>query len=76
MPEIFKNVFAGKVWFKSLTAWGLVLFAVTMAGVEAATGAGLIDQALGDKIIGYGAVINGYLVTLGIRKAASAPSVE
>lgn len=71
---MFKDLFGGKPWFKSVTAWGLVIFA---AGSAAATGAcevGLLSSSVCETAMTVVQWTGGILVTLGLRKAATAPN--
>jgi hypothetical protein len=69
---LFKNIFGGKSWYQSLTAWGLVVL-VTASGVETA----LADQCAAGALGGFVCAkalpglqwLGGLMATLGIRKA-------
>jgi hypothetical protein len=75
MPEMLKNVLAGKPWAQSLTVWGLIVFTAIFAGANEACEVGLLDAELCLRIQKYGALVGGWLVTLGIRKAAVAKNI-
>lgn len=71
---MLENLFGGKPWFKSVTAWGIVIFA---AGSAAATGAcevGLLSTSACATVMSIVKWTGGILVTLGLRKAATAPN--
>ena len=68
---MFTNMFGGKPWFESLTAWGLVLIAVA----KVAEKAGVLPEGTESALVGLGESLGPLLVVLGIRKASTAPDV-
>lgn len=60
----------GKPWFKSMTAWGLVLWVATLAGSEAACSSSLLQPDTCQAIQAISEKVSAVLVALGIRKAA------
>ncbi len=60
---MFEKIFGDKPWYKSLTAWGLVV----LGAAEAAVLGGLIPPEFAKYVTYVGAAA----VTLGIRKAAT-----
>lgn len=67
-------LFGGKPWFKSVTAWGLVV----LVGVTSALGAMSDAQLLSpEKVATYSAWaqnIGMVMTALGLRRAATAPN--
>lgn len=68
---MFAGIFGDKPWFKSLTAWGLVIFAVVPVAVRAAEQAGLLPAGVGDTVDSIAAKLGPVLAGLGLRKAAN-----
>jgi hypothetical protein len=76
---MFSNIFGGKDFYKSLTAWGVIL----IAGVQAGEATGVVPIGTAAAATGSaGAVVKlvealgGLLIVLGIRKAATAPNTD
>lgn len=63
---MFKNMFGGKSWYKSVTAWGLILGGAVVSAFQA----GLIPE----KYAIVGGVASWIVAQLGQRKAATAPN--
>jgi hypothetical protein len=74
--QMFAQLFGDKPWFKSLTAWGLLVFFCAQTLVPAAGTQGLIDAEVVKTLMGWMDTAAVLLTGLGIRKAASAPNVE
>lgn len=68
MSGLFKNIFGGKPWYESLTAWGLVL----LVAAESALQSGLIPSEAATWVTYAGSIA----VALGIRKAATSRNVR
>jgi hypothetical protein len=64
MPNLF-----GKPWFKSLTAWGLVVFVGATAGADAVCAAGMISPETCAMLKSGAEKVGGVLVVLGLRRA-------
>ena len=78
MAQVFSlsAVFGDKAWFKSLTAWGLVIGVGGMAVLDQVCTLGFLSAetcATAQKWAGGLGVVLG---TLGIRRAATAKNVE
>ena len=73
MPEMLKNLFGDKPWYQSITAWGLVLYAMGTAGASAACESGILSFQTCDTFETFAATAGSALVVLGLRKAATAP---
>ena len=69
--ELFKNLFGGKPWTQSLTAWGLVIFLAGEAALDQACGAGLIGDSACGVMSTWVQNIGVALTALGIRRAAA-----
>ena len=74
MGELLGNLFGGKSWYQSLTAWGLIVY----VGV-----AGVVDEACAQGALGPGTCemlniwvknIGVVLGALGLRRAANTPT--
>lgn len=71
--KLFKGVFGGKPWYKSLTAWGVFIAGVGELYCQVGTELAVPYAAeVCDISLKAGAV----LVTLGIRKAATSKNIE
>tara|TARA_R110000751_G_scaffold182237_1_gene289117 strand:+ start:178 stop:393 length:216 start_codon:yes stop_codon:yes gene_type:complete len=68
MSELFKGIFGDKKWFHSLTAWGVVVFVASTAGMESACAAELVSVETCGMVEGFTSKLSAVLVTLGIRK--------
>lgn len=64
-------IFGDKPWFRSMTAWGLVLFAAVAPVVSEMGAAGLIAPELAASINGWSIKIGAVLAGLGLRRAAN-----
>ena len=73
---MLKNLFGDKPWFKSITAWGLILFSVGSAGLTQICEVGLIDEGTCAAWMKTVQMVGGSLTALGIRKASTAKNVE
>lgn len=66
------GIFGDKPWFKSLTAWGVVLFAAGSAGIgEACGSAGLLSEGLCGSLNGFLTAFGSILAALGLRRAVN-----
>jgi hypothetical protein len=66
--------FGGKAWFKSMTAWGLIVWATAEAVMGQICEAGILSP---DACSSAGAIVSAagaILAALGIRRAATAPN--
>lgn len=74
MGGLFKNIFGGKPWFQSLTAWGLIVIGVSEVFVAQACSSevALLSAGVCGVLVKGLDMIGGLLVTLGIRKASTA----
>jgi len=68
------ELFSGKNWYQSLTAWGLVLFTAGDAIAGEMCNLGIIGPEMCTTIEGWIVKISGVLVGLGLRRAVSAPT--
>lgn len=66
--------FSGKSWYKSLTAWGLVVFTAGDALVGEACALGLIGDETCATLEGWIVKVSGVLVGLGLRRAIAPPA--
>lgn len=64
----------GKSWYKSLTVWGLIIFAGATAGAQEACELGAFSGGVCDNIERWGATLGTVMTGLGIRRAATAPN--
>ena len=82
--DLFKNLFGGKSWYKSLTGIGLFTFFVLGKGVAFAcgcdpetdvcdAGAAMLAPERCAQLASLLQSVGGALTVLGIRKAATAP---
>jgi hypothetical protein len=76
MPEMLQKLFGDKPWYQSITAWGLVIYTIAMAGGNAACEAGLLSFSACDTVESIGGTIGIVITALGIRKAATAPDTK
>lgn len=77
MPKVISATFGGKSPFKSLTAWGLVVYAVGDSLVETACGpTGVLPSEACAQLAPAVESLGAILAALGIRKAATAPNVK
>lgn len=65
----------GKPWFKSLTAWGLLVFFGLTALIDQACAEGLLSHETCATLQGWSRSVGGVLTVLGLRKAATAKNV-
>ena len=63
---MFNKIFGDKPWYKSLTAWGLIV----LTAAEGAVQSGLLPPGLATYVAYAGAAA----VALGLRKAATSPN--
>ena len=71
---MLENLFGGKSWYKSLTAWGVIVFIVVTSAIDQVCAAGVASDSLCATLTTWSETIGAVLVTLGIRKAATAPN--
>ena len=69
------NIFGGKVWYKSLTAWGVLIWTIAQTAVPAAANVGIISADAAATLTDWMNAIAVPLGALGIRKAAITPDV-
>lgn len=72
---MFEKLFGGKPWYRSWTAWGLVVIAVAQTFVAQTCDLGLLSVTACAAATKYITLIGSGLATLGIRKAATAKNV-
>ena len=66
------DVFGEKKWYKSMTAWGVILFSAAQAGLGGACGeAMLLPEATCSWITSALTTVGGILTVLGLRRAAN-----
>ncbi len=70
---MFRKMFGDKPWYKSVTAWGLVVFAMASTYCSFATGSAVLP--FGDIVCQVGEKGGMILAALGIRKAATSANV-
>ena len=75
MPTFITDIFGGKNPLKSLTAWGLVIYATATAASSAACSNGLLSFETCETLEGFVATVGVVLAGLGIRKASPAKNV-
>lgn len=73
---MFKDLFGGKPWFQSVTAWGLVIAAVGTATLTAVATSGLVAPETAETLMTAVQWIGGVVAALGIRKAATSANVS
>ena len=61
--------------YKSITAWGVVIFVAAEAGITQACGGELLGAGLCGTIAAGLKYVGGALTALGLRRAAVAPNV-
>ena len=73
MGDLFKNIFGGKPWFKSLTAWGLIIIGVSEVFIAQACNpeVALLSEGVCGVLVKGMDMIGGLLVALGLRRAAN-----
>ncbi len=64
---LFSNLFGGKKWHESLTAWGIVVFASTKAAVQT----GLLPVGADEFVALVGQAVGALFVILGLRRAGN-----
>jgi hypothetical protein len=69
------NIFGGKTWYKSMTAWGVLFLTVAWTIIPEMANLGLITVEGAGTLTKWLTVISGPLNILGIRRAAQAPNV-
>ncbi|MBR23332.1 MAG: hypothetical protein CMF57_13060 [Leifsonia sp.] len=69
MPELL-----GKPVWKSLTVWGLALWVAAEAVLGEVCAAGFASAELCATLDHWATIVSGVLVSLGIRRAATAPN--
>ena len=69
---MLKDLFGGKKWFQSLTAWGLVVLAVGNAAAVALASSGLVSHETATTLTSVVDWVGGVATALGIRRAATA----
>lgn len=77
MPSSVINLSAltgDKPIWQSITAWGLVVFFGLTAALDQACAGGVFSDDLCGKLTGWSEALGAILVTLGIRRAATAPN--
>ena len=67
------GIFGDKPWFRSMTAWGVILFTASEAGIGGACGgeAGLLSDATCAWLTSAMSSIGAILTVLGLRRAAN-----
>ncbi len=70
---MLSNIFGDKSWYKSLTAWGLVVMAglTSALTVLCADGVSLIGVELCETLTSVFLTVGGVMTALGLRKAAN-----
>jgi len=71
-----KMILGDKPWFKSMTTWGMIVFAAASAGVTQACGDGVIGAGACDTIATVLQYVGGAMTVLGLRRAAVSPNVR
>ena len=64
-------IFGGKPWFKSLTAWGLVVLVGVTSGLQEACAAGVLSESICSTGETWSTHVGLVLTALGIRRASS-----
>lgn len=67
-------LFGDKPAYKSMTAWGLVIFVMAEAAAGEVCDAGLISVAACSTVATVLKYVGGVLTVLGLRRAATAPN--
>ena len=77
MSQIFNisAIFGDKPWFKSMTAWGLIIFFGGTAMLEQACSEGLIAAGVCAFALKATQTVGSIVGVLGLRRAAQAPNV-
>lgn len=70
------EIFGGKKWFKSWTAWGLIIWQGGSAMANQACGEGLIGASVCATVVSITTIVGQVLTALGIRRAATAKNTD
>ncbi len=73
---MLSQIFGGKPWFKSMTAWGALGLAVAWTLVPGLGEVGLVDTETASTMTGWLTKVSVILEFLGLRKAATTPNVK
>lgn len=68
---MLNQIFGGKPWFKSLTAWGIVIAAVGTVALKSVAASGLVDGDTAAQLLLYVQYIAAATTALGLRKASN-----
>jgi hypothetical protein len=72
------KLFGGKSWYKSITAWGVILWAMAAPGIETACdpNIALLSVSTCNMLSAILAKVGAALTVIGIRRASTAPNTE